>query len=231
MSAQTPAQPTVTYFRLSGTVTDPEGAPVPDADVVLVQDSTPARLIRSDSEGRFVVTDLVSPLVTVRVRHLGFRARTIPVRISKTERHASIVIPLETAVTQLQGVSILGEEVEPDARLRGFEQRRRTNSFGSYVDRAAIERQRVQYISEVLRPIRGMTVQGSRRIGNTVRIRGCSPLVWVDGVRLPGAELDEVVQPSDVAAIEIYAAFAGIPAQFFDRTATCGTILVWTRSR
>src|SRR5439155_3383458 len=58
MSAQTPAQPTVTYFRLSGTVTDPEGAPVPDADVVLVQDSTPARLIRSDSEGRFVVTDL-----------------------------------------------------------------------------------------------------------------------------------------------------------------------------
>jgi hypothetical protein len=53
----------------------------------------------------------------------------------------------------------------------------------------------------------------------------------VDGVRLPGAELDEYTQGNDVAAIEIYNSFAGIPVQYFDRTAVCGTILVWTKSR
>jgi hypothetical protein len=83
----------------------------------------------------------------------------------------------------------------------------------------------------VLRPVRSISILPSRRIGNLVRIRGCAPLLWVDGVRLPGAELDEVVQPADIAAMEIYASFAGIPAQFFDRTATCGTLVVWTRSR
>jgi hypothetical protein len=43
------------------------------------------------------------------------------------------------------------------------------------------------------------------------------------------AELDDVVQPGDVAAIEVYRDFAGVPAQYFTRTATCGTILVWTK--
>lgn len=48
---------------------------------------------------------------------------------------------------------------------------------------------------------------------------------------MAGAELDEVVQRADVAGIEVYSALAGIPAQFLDRTAVCGTILVWTRNR
>jgi hypothetical protein len=50
-------------------------------------------------------------------------------------------------------------------------------------------------------------------------------------VRLPGAEIDEVTQGPDIAGIEVYTAFAGVPAQFFDRTAVCGTILVWTKHR
>ena len=67
-------------------------------------------------------------------------------------------------------------------------------------------------------------------MGNVLLLRGCAPLVWVDGVRVPGAQLDEVAPPEDVAGIEIYNSFAGIPARYFDRTATCGTILVWLRT-
>jgi hypothetical protein len=201
------------------------------ADILVLQDSVASRRFRSDVQGRFQVADLVSPLVTLRVRHIGFVARTIPVRISTTSRQISVIIALETAVVPLQGMSIVAEEDEPDARLREFNERRRNNNFGSYLDRADIDRRRPHFISEALRSVRGISLLPSRRIGNIVRVRGCSPLLWVDGVRLPGGELDEVVQPSDVAAIEIYTSYAGIPAQFFDRTATCGTLVVWTRNR
>ena len=229
--AQPTLQAATIRYRLSATVTNSDGAPLEDADILVLQDSFPARHLRSNADGRFEVVDLETSLVTLRVRHIGFRARSIPVHISTPSRRSSIVIVLETAVVSLQAMSIVGDEEESDARLRGFNERRANNNFGSYLDRSDIERRRPQYVSEVLRGVRGISILPSRRIGNIVRIRSCSPLVWVDGVRLPGAELDEIAKPDDVAAMEIYTSYAGIPAQFFDRTATCGTIIVWTRNR
>ena len=88
-----------------------------------------------------------------------------------------------------------------------------------------------------------ITASNAREVGNIVRFRQCGvpgtgtsmertgPLVWVDGVRAKGAELDDVTQGEDIAAIEVYPALAGIPAQFFDRSAVCGTILVWTKTK
>ena len=65
-------------------------------------------------------------------------------------------------------------------------------------------------------------------------MRGCrdAPMVWLDGARVPGAELDEVIRPDDIAGMEVYASTAGVPAQFLDRTNRgCGTILLWTRHK
>ena len=57
-------------------------------------------------------------------------------------------------------------------------------------------------------------------------------MVWLDGQKIPGAELDEVIQPSEIAAIEFYPSSAGIPAQFLERqNRLCGSVLVWTRTQ
>jgi hypothetical protein len=56
-------------------------------------------------------------------------------------------------------------------------------------------------------------------------------MVRVDDQRVPGAELDEVVSPSDIAAMEFYSSAAGIPAQYVERgNRLCGLILVWTKT-
>ena len=230
LSSQQVARP-VTQYALAGQVTDGHGGAITDAEVTVTQDGAAARSVRSDTTGRFAMADLVTNTFSVRGRRIGYEARTIPVTIPRSERRASLVVALEPMVTKLPGMSVVETEDEPDARLRDFRARRSTNSFGHYIERDVIDKRRPQYVSEVLRAVPGIYVQASRRIGNNVRIRGCMPLLWLDGVRLPGAELDETVQPQDVAAIEIYNSFAGIPAQFFDRAATCGTVLVWTRSR
>jgi hypothetical protein len=57
-------------------------------------------------------------------------------------------------------------------------------------------------------------------------------MVWVDGQRVPGAELDEVIKPEEIAAIEFYPSSAGIPAQYLERAnRLCGLILVWTKTQ
>jgi hypothetical protein len=68
-------------------------------------------------------------------------------------------------------------------------------------------------------------------VGMLLRIRGCKPSIWVDGVRAGGAELDEVINVHDLAGIEVYNSQAGLPPQYVDKVNhMCGaTVLVWTR--
>jgi outer membrane receptor for monomeric catechols len=96
------------------------------------------------------------------------------------------------------------------------------------------------FLSDVLRKVPGVVVRPGSRMGNVVRLRNCAssvsegrgaPLVWVDGVRIPNTEVDDAARVADVAGIEIYPSLAGVPATYFDRSASCGTILIWTKSR
>ncbi len=76
---------------------------------------------------------------------------------------------------------------------------------------------------------------------------GCAPHVYLDGVRvthLPRSGADprvrdnpaeeaaralNMVDPSTLAAVEIYRGPAEIPGEFIDSDSKCGIILLWTR--
>jgi hypothetical protein len=236
-------QQSVPVFRVSGTIADQQGNPVADAEVSLMQRDTASRFVRSDVNGRFAMDDLSSPTSTIRVRRLGYQARILQIHVTNVDHSATVFVTLEPSVARLSPVLIAddSESILPDPRLVAFYERSRTNNFGHFISEAMLAKMRPHHASEALRSVPGVLIRPSRRIGNMVRLRGCGvpgessdrvgPLVWVDGVRMPGAELDEVTQGSDLAAIEIYNSYAGIPAQFFDRSAVCGTILVWTKNR
>jgi hypothetical protein len=239
-----PQSPANAGYTVSGTVADREGNPVAGADVSLIERDTATRFVRTDQNGRFRMEELMTPALAFRVRRLGFLAKTVLVHITNTDRSATVFVTLEQSVASLDPMRVVDDEgdlVMPDARLEAFYKRAQTNSFGRYITEAMIEKAHAQHVSDLMRTLPGVLIRPTRKIGNTVRFRNCGvqrespesvgPLIWVDGVRMPGAELDEVTQAADVAAIEVYPALAGIPAQFFDRSAVCGTILVWTKSR
>ncbi|HXT17021.1 MAG TPA: TonB-dependent receptor [Gemmatimonadaceae bacterium] len=217
-------------YSVAGTVADQDGNAVPDAEVSVLEHDTRARHVRSDSAGRFQFSGLVSNPAVLSVRHFGFAPRELSVTIPDATHRASIVVTLDPSAAEIDGMSVTGQADRDDERLRAFNERRATNSFGKYIDEERIRQRRPQFISELLREVPGVSAFPGR-LGNTVRIRGCAPLVWLDGVRLPGAQIDDVARPPDIAGIEIYSSFAGIPSQYFDRSATCGTILVWTKAK
>ncbi len=112
-----------------------------------------------------------------------------------------------------------------------FEHKQQRGSFGHFLEQHDIRRLGPANPSELFRNMPGVVLASSAG-GNTLRIRGCQPMVWVDGQRVPGAELDEVIHPSEIAAIEFYPSNAGIPAQYLERgNRLCGSVLVWTRSQ
>jgi hypothetical protein len=215
---------------------------VSGADISIVVRDSVVRLTRSDSAGHFMFEGLTTPALTLRVRRLGYEPQLLSVQVTKVGRTATISVTLAPSVASLDPVVVedTAKHARPNPRLIAFNERRATNSFGHYVTEEMLAAMRPQHTSEALRTAAGVTLRPAT-VGNLVRFRGCGvrsgvkdrggPLIWVDGVRLPGAEIDEVTQAGDIAGIEVYTSFAGVPAQFFDRTAVCGTILVWTKHR
>jgi hypothetical protein len=224
--AQGGAPDRATHF-VAGSVVDEAGSPVPFADIRLTAFDGSRRASQTDRMGHFVFPSVPDGVAEVEVRRLGFRPFTWRVNVPAQVRGDSARIVLAALVAQLEGIEVSGER---DGLLAGFYARQKSNNFGHYLDRVAIEATHAQRPSESLRGVPGVQLLPSSRIGNMVRIRNCRPTIWLDGIRLHEAELDEVSSMDDVAAIEVYKSLAGLPQQFIDRTNPCGGILIWSRN-
>jgi len=228
-SARAPAATTPAY-QVTGTVKDSAGAPVPEAEVTVIEGATLRRPVATDAQGRFELRDVPAGRLTVRVRRLGYQPRTVDVLLGATAPTTFLEIIVTPAPAQLEEVRV---HPNPVGRLREFyDHRQQRGSFARFLEPADIRRIAPTSASELFRSVPGITIRAATTGGNTIRIRGCQPTVWVDGQRIPGAELDDVVQPSDIGGIEFYPSSAGIPPQYLDPSnRLCGLILVWTRTQ
>jgi len=227
MFGQTPA----TTYVATGQVIGTDASPLPKAQVRIEDGhATVLRILQSDSAGRFSAERLSGAPALIYVRAFGYSPQSVAVKPLAATHRVSVTIQLEAIAAELPGVPVTAEEIDRNKKLASYRDRKAHNSFAHFLDGDEIERRKPQFVSEMLRTVGGVTLKSSDKLGNVLLLRGCAPLVWVDGVRMPGAQLDEVAPPDDIAGIEIYNSFAGIPAQYFDRTATCGTILVWLRT-
>jgi hypothetical protein len=200
-------------------------------EVMLVRDSasTVAKAVaKSRADGSIIFDNLPGGPVYMRVRRLGYRLVVVQIRPDTLSGKRAFRVVLQAAAVELESVEV---EARSTQAMRDFDERRRKRGTGRFIDRAEILRQRPSFTSDMLYSYPGMSVRPGR-IGNSVRVRGCKPSVWIDGVQAQGAELDDVTRPSDIDGIEIYSSWAGVPPQFADRGGrNCGAILVWTRIR
>jgi carboxypeptidase family protein/TonB-dependent receptor-like protein len=216
---------------ISGTVADKQGSPLSNAEVALVELDTVSHRTTTGDNGRFRLDAVPPGLLQLRVRRVGFQISHVTVDASPLDR--SIFVALDPVVDVLDAVNVAGEETEKtlSPHLIEFYSRARSSHLGYFIDEQKLKDLHPQYTSDALRTVPGVIVRPSNHIGNDVKIRGCAPLIWVDGLRAKGAQLDDVTHGTDVAAIEVYDSLAGVPAQYSDRSATCGTILVWLKDR
>jgi hypothetical protein len=220
-------------YRLRGVVTDGLREPIADAEVSIITDVTSGGNITStDDRGRFDLGSYAAGVIAFRVRRLGYEQRELSVTMGVNGQPTSVDIVLLAIPAELEKVYVT---TEPQGRLRGFYERRQHRAaFAKFMEENEIRRMGVPLnASDLLRGTPGVHISTNPVAGgNAVRIRNCQPMVLVDGQRLPGAELDEVVSPGDIAALEFYPSSAGVPAQYLERgNRLCGLILVWTKAK
>jgi hypothetical protein len=66
---------------------------------------------------------------------------------------------------------------------------------------------------------RAMTLRGT-----------CLPAVYLDGVPFDAEEIDRLILPMDIDAMEVYRGSAGLPARFASLGSACGVIVIWSRT-
>jgi hypothetical protein len=228
LSAQAPQVPP-TPHELKGIVVDVSKVPIAQAEITAASGVNVISHTLSAKDGRFNLGAVPVGALSLSVRLLGYEPKTVELDIG-SQQPAPIDIILVATATQLNEVVIKFADVSP---LDEFNEHRRQNrGSAKFYDQQEIRKRGAMYSSDLFRTMPGVSVRAGIAGGNTIRIRGCQPVVWVDGQRVPDAELDEVASPGDIAGIEFYPSMAGTPAKYAERSARpCGTLLVWTKTR
>lgn len=217
---------TTTPVTISGIVIADDRSPLSDALLGLERRGQTLYRVRSGSDGRFIFIGVPVGAASITVRRLGYQQRRLEVDITAFMAKEPLEVALVPVATDIEAVTIEGAS----GKLQAFNDRRARSSFGYFFDQNDIRKKSPRYVSELFRTIPGARLRASRRTGNLLELRNCAPRIWLDGVRADSAEIDELISPSEIAGIEIYPSFAGVPAEYMDKeNRACGVILVWTR--
>lgn len=219
--AQDPAR-----VKLTGTVVDERGSPVPDVALILRRGGQTIAVATSREAGQFDFGPITPGTTFVIVHRLGYKEVNLQVDIDPALTAQSVKVDLVRVAAQIDPLVV----DESSGRLQEFVEHRKSSKFGHFFDQKQIRDLSPRYVSDLFRKVPGARLSPSNAGGSKLLLRGCRPKIWVDGVQAQDAEIDDLINPSEIAGIEIYPSWAGTPSRYMDReNRACGAVLIWSR--
>ncbi len=220
--------------RIAGVVRRADGRAIPGARVAVLGTASASE---TSASGEYALRDLPSGSQTLVVRAIGFVPTRQVLELRPDGTTNVPVVELTNLRSFLDTVRITTTRVF-SSDPTGFESRQRAH-IGHFVDRVALDRLAMTNPSDAIRMLPGVTVvpaamgsfgrmiQMKSPFGNSV----CIPTLYVDGFAYkPGeAQLDDLLNPDQIQAIEVYTRQSQAPVQFTNTMSGCGSVVVWTR--
>lgn len=221
---------------ISGRVVDVDtNQRVRAAEVMIVQIDSSARTL-SDTAGQFRFR-AIPGMWTLRVHALGYEDLVTQPMLVGEKEHLSIVVLVSAKPLEIAPITVIGRSNRALSQLEAFHDRMKKNAFGYFLDQKAIDRTVAIAITDYLKTAPGVRVERDR-----VSMRGCPDAQYlVDGLPVTpiGDEtateaVNAMVDPNDIAGIEVYRGDAAVPVElavaFRGATAgACGVIAIWTK--
>ena len=200
----------------------------------------------TDSDGHFTLPALPAPgeyrLCVLRIGYRSAMTQSISLTVSLVAR---VEIRLLANPVPLDTLTVVAQEARVERQLQylvdaGFYDRRR-KGFGYFLTETDIEKHSPIRMTDVLGELAGVRViRGDVQMpgATTMFIRGsCQATIVLDGyvLRVGGIggrgslPLDELLNPANIEAIEVYPSPAGVPVQYSGYMSPCGAIIAWSR--
>lgn len=218
--------------EIGGRITDAISmAPVREALVVLHPNYSGARdSIITDTDGRYAFAVSQGQYV-IEVRHIAYVTHVS--RLVSLQRSLEVNLELEPATMVLGDVEVVAERLLAHMERGGYYDRQAA-SIGRMIEREEILRRRPRTLTDLMRGIPGVLVEGGDiRIRNHTN-RTCWPTIVLDDVPLRmrgerlGIQLDGLIVPEFIEAIEVHTRATGLPSRYGGRNSPCGAILIWS---
>lgn len=205
----------------------------------------------TDSTGQFVFRLPAVGAYRLRAARFGYTTRLTESIILDSAFAASVTVLLTPSAVPLDTLTVIAEKMAVERQIPwlaedGFYDRRR-KGFGYFLTRSDIATRDPARMTNALRGLSGVGVVCSgRRMpvtcdafmpGALTMFLGkvCLPSVVLDGVVVRvggssgGSSIDELLNPFNMEAIEVYTSPAGIPPQWGGYISPCGAIVAWSR--
>lgn len=187
----------------------------------------------ANEAGQYQIASLPEGSYTVEARAVGFQPHRVSVDLGAT-RDAVADLTLTPLVTTVDTLRVRANRAVP---LEEFE-RRRKMGFGHFVTEDEIRKKAPTYMGDIFRGLPGVVTMPGQFGRDRVLVRSsgmtgdCAPAIFLNGllVNIEDGDLDNIINPKDVRAIELYARTSSIPLQFQTRNG-CGSAVIWTGAR
>jgi hypothetical protein len=235
---------------LRGAVVDSiSGRPVAGARVLVVTSTgtTVAGAVTA-ADGRFSFQLPADGTYRIRATGIGYSPSvTEPFAVPRA-RDGDVLVRLAAIPISLDTLRVVGKRVVVEKKIHwlaetGFYERRH-EGFGYFLTRADIEEKSPLIMTDALQGLAGIQVRctGPRACrvtmpgARTMFFRGkCEPSIVLDGVVVsPGGigdsgRVNDLLEPLNIEAVEVYPSAAGIPPQWGGYLSPCGAIVAWSR--
>jgi hypothetical protein len=216
--------------RLSGTVVAAVGGlPLAGAQVNIVDG--PRTRANARGEWTLVAAPMGTRMLEVHAVSYYPERRSVDIVAG-----AEVVrVALSTFKSVLDTVKVVAGRTD-DRERAGFVERRRSG-IGSYLTPDDIARRRPVVTSDLFRMMPGVRVEGDTSgFEKQLMVRGsqarwCKAAIYLNGHHVDGLSADDIngmVSPNEIAAIEVYAG-SSVPPQFQEILSGCGSIVIWTK--
>jgi carboxypeptidase family protein len=124
--AQLPNSPQASLGSITGIITDPDGAEVPDARITLTLDTQPSiqRIAISGSDGRFSFADVPPGSFKLTISAQGFAPRQVSGDLRPGGAYDAFQITLPTAITSINMQVTASQADIAEAQIEGEEKQR-----------------------------------------------------------------------------------------------------------
>lgn len=230
---------------------------VPEATVAVVDNGArQAPRVRTGTDGTFVLPLSAPGVYRLRVERTGYASTTSQEFSVGAAEVVEVVVRVAVQPVGLDPLTVTGRQGPrrtPALESSGFYERE-ARGLGRYLRREELERRRGARLAQVLDDVPGIRLYRDRRGNEFVTVtsaqsngalsraqRGevnvCQPQFYLDGTLVSsgspdaasGISINDLVQPEDIEAIEVYGIASRIPPQYNGSNAACGVVLIWTR--
>ncbi|WP_306521013.1 collagen binding domain-containing protein [Gemmatimonas sp.] len=225
-----------TTARVTGVVTQ-DGSTRPVADATVSVPNGPE--VRTNAKGEFMLDAVPAGSRTLDVRAMGFYPEHL--MVNAIEGAPRVDVGLRSFRAVLDTVKVLASYQRYSLRQELADRQRM--GIGRFITEQDIARRQPVVLSDLLMATPGVYVTREMGLQQNVSMRGlftdrCAPSLFLNGFVMfladfgsapfSFADLDAMVSPADVLAIEIYAS-GQVPPVLGAGMTGCGAIAVWTR--